>query len=179
MLRAVLVLTALLTVLLTSCAGTDPTGPVANDTGPAAATTTDTTSAPPSAAPSASRTGGALTISAWDLTFTLPDTIPPSDVTLLDHTTDGGGFVDLASATLEDALDPDACGGSSVDQGQFAQVARADDASADAEDTVVVGEHVYAVRVSTHLAACYPDELVQRYLDEDVAVAIRESLTVS
>ena len=33
--------------------------------------------------------------------------------------------------------------------------------------------------VFTDLATCYPDDLAQRYLTEDVGVAIRQSLAVS
>ena len=132
--------------------------------------------APTSTTPSATTTDGALTIAAWDLTFTLPETIPPEDVTLQDQTSDG--IVNLLSATLEDALG-DACGGSGVEHGEFAQVVRRDDASAEDEGNVAVGGHVYHVAVFTDLATCYPDDLAQRYLTEDVGVAIRQSLAVS
>lgn len=185
--RTGLLPTALLTVLLTACSGiSDTTTPGADDGGTTTPDRTDR-AAPTPAAPTATTTegvangaaGGALTITAWNVTFTLPDTILSGDVTFLDHTGDGDGFVDLRSATLEDALDTEACGGTSVEQGQFAQIARAEGESAEDEDDVAVGEHVYEVRVNTDLATCYPSDLVQRYLSEDVAVAIRESLTAS
>lgn len=184
--RTGLLPTALLTVLLTACSGiSDTADPGVDDGG---TTTPDRTgTAAPTPASTATTTdgvangaaGGTLTIPAWNVTFTLPDTIPSGDVTLLDHTGDGDGFVDLRSATLQDALDTDACGGTSVEQGQFAQIARAEGESVEDEDDVAVGEHVYEVRVNTHLATCYPSDLVQRYLSEDVAVAVRESLAVS
>ena len=189
--RPTLLLTALLTVLLTACSGgaadtaspspeaSTPTPSGTTETGAPATTSAPATtpaSAPTSATPSATTTDGALTIAAWDLTFTLPETIPPADVTLQDQTSDG--IVNLLSATLEDAL-ADSCGGSSVEHGEFAQVVRRDDASADDEGNVAVGGHVYHVAVFTDLATCYPDDLAQRYLTEDVGVAIRESLAVS
>ena len=187
--RPTLLLTALLTVLLTACSGgaadtaspspeaSTPTPSGTSGTSAPATTSAPTpTPAPTSATPSATTTDGALTIAAWDLTFTLPETIPPADVTLQDQTSDG--IVNLLSATLEDAL-ADSCGGSSVEHGEFAQVVRRDDASADDAGNVAVGGHVYHVGVFTDLATCYPDDLAQRYLTEDVGVAIRQSLAVS
>ena len=175
--RSALLLATLLTVLLAACSGGgDTASPSPSTSAPTTSSATTPASTPTSTTPAETTADGALTIAAWDLTFALPETIPPGDVTLQDQSSDG--IVNLLSTTLEDALG-EACGGSSVEHGEFAQVVRRDDASAEDEGNVAVGGHVYHVAVFTDLATCYPDDLVQRYLTEDVGVAIRESLAVS